>query len=72
MARLIELTPRSARPVEARLSGGFLGAYRGPMRAEDADADPQRMRLIGTAGEIVAAADRDPSADAQQAAGSRW
>jgi tetratricopeptide (TPR) repeat protein len=70
MARLIELTPRSARPVEARLSGGFPWAtYRGPMRANDGDADPQRMRLIGTAGEIVAAADRDPSAGAQQAAG---
>ena len=70
MDRLIELVPRSARPVEARLSGAFpWAAYRGPMRAEDAQADPDRMKLIGTAGELVAAADREPSADAQQAAG---
>lgn len=70
MARLIELAPRSARPVEARLSGGFPWAsYRGPLRAEEADADPQRMRLIGTAGDLVAKADRDRSADAQKTAG---
>ena len=70
MARLIELAPRSARPAEARLSGGFpWAAYRGPMRADDENADPQRMRLIGTAGDIVAAADRDRSANAQQTAG---
>lgn len=70
MSRLIALTPRSARPAEARLSGGFPWAeYRGPMRAEDADADPRRMELIGTAGSIVAKADRERSAGAQQAAG---
>jgi tetratricopeptide (TPR) repeat protein len=68
--RLIELAPRSARGVEARLSGGFpWAAYRGPMRAEDAESDPQRMRLVGAAGDIVAGADRNRSADAQQAAG---
>ena len=70
LARLIELAPRSARPVEPRLSGGFVwAAYRGPMRASEGDADPQRMRLIGTAGEIVAEADRDRGGDAQRAAG---
>ena len=70
MTRLIELAPASARPVEARLSGGFPWAsYRGPMRADEADTDPQRMRLIGTAGDIVAEADRNKSAEAQQAAG---
>src|SRR5436305_12645336 len=70
MARLIELAPRSARPVEARLSGGFPWAsYRGPLRAEEADAAPPRMRLIGTAGDLVAKADRDRSADAQKTAG---
>jgi len=70
MTRLIALTPANARPVEARLSGGFPWAsYRGPMRADDAATDPQKMRLIGTAGDIVAAADRDKSAEAQKAAG---
>jgi len=70
MTRLIELASVSARPVEARLSGGFPWAsYRGPMRADNGETDPQRMHLIGTAGDIVAAADRDKSAEAQQAAG---
>ncbi len=70
MTRLIALTPLSARPSEARLSGGFpWREYRGPMRAEDTDADPRRMELIGTAGTIVANADRERSARAQQAAG---
>lgn len=68
--RLIALTSNTARPVEARLSGGFpWQSYHGPMRADEADADPQRMRLIGAAGDIVVAADRDRSAAAQQAAG---
>lgn len=67
---LIEHAPRSARAIEARPSGGFpWAAYRGPMRADEADADPQRMKLIGAAGELVAAADADSSSDAQQAAG---
>jgi CHAT domain-containing protein len=70
MTRLIALVPATARPVEARLSGGFPWAsYRGPMRADDAETDPQKMRLIGTAGDIVAAADRDKSAEAQKVAG---
>jgi len=70
MTRLIELAPVSARPVEARLSGGFPWAsYRGPMRADNGETDPRRMQLIGTAGDIVAAADRDKSAEAQKAAG---
>ena len=70
MDRLVRLMPTEMRLSEARLSGGFAwAAYRGPMRALEADDDPQRMQLIGAAGEIVAAADRDRSADAQQAAG---
>jgi tetratricopeptide (TPR) repeat protein len=70
MDRLVRLVPQTARPSEARLSGGFAwAAYQGPMRADEADADPQRMQLIGAAGEIVAEADRDRSSDAQQAAG---
>jgi len=70
MARLIELAPRDARPVEARLSGGFpWAAYRGPMRAEDASADPKQMQLVGMAGELVAKANRDRDAASQHAAG---
>lgn len=70
ISRLIALAPQSERPVEPRLSADFpWAAYHGPMRAEEADTDPQKMRLIGTAGDIVANADRDRSAKAQQAAG---
>ncbi len=70
MDRLARLMPAETRLSEARLSGGFAwAAYRGPMRASEGDDDPRRMQLIGAAGEIVAAADRDRSADAQQAAG---
>ncbi|MFL6247493.1 MAG: CHAT domain-containing protein [Thermoanaerobaculia bacterium] len=70
MARLIALVPSSGRPSEARLSGGFAwSAYRGPVRAIDGASDPRRLQLIGVAGDIVVAADRDRSPDAQQAAG---
>jgi tetratricopeptide (TPR) repeat protein len=70
MSRLIALVPQSGRPVEPRLSADFpWAAYHGPLRAEEADTDPQKMRLIGTAGDIVANADRDRSATAQENAG---
>ena len=68
--RLIRLMPASVRLVEARPSGGFpWGTYRGPMRTDEGDADPRRMQLVGMAGELVAAADRDRSSGAQQVAG---
>ncbi|HJW92233.1 MAG TPA: CHAT domain-containing protein [Thermoanaerobaculia bacterium] len=70
MSQLIALAPTIARPVEARLSVDFPWAsYRGPMRADERGTDPRRMKLIGAAGDIVTAADRDKSAEAQKAAG---
>jgi CHAT domain-containing protein len=70
IARLVELAPRSARTVEARLSGGFVWApYRGRMRASDEAIDPRQLRLHGAAGEVVEHADAQPSGEAQRAAG---
>ena len=70
MARLVAVAPRSAREVEARLSGGFAwAAYRGPERAGDAPADEERMRLSGVAAEAIRAARDHPSPDADQVAG---
>ena len=66
--RLVALT-RGDRIVEPRLSGGFEWApYRGPARAAD-DADVERMKLVGAAGEAAERARRDPSAETQQTAG---
>ncbi|MCU1349116.1 MAG: hypothetical protein JWO56_2146, partial [Acidobacteria bacterium] len=67
--RLVRLAPQSARTVEARLSGAFAYApYRGPLRGT-AESTPQRMKLVGAAGELVERADADPSPAAQHAAG---
>jgi len=67
---LVKLSPRSARVLEPRLSGGFAWApWRGPMRSSGETNDSQRMKLVGVAGELVEHADRTPSANAQHAAG---
>jgi len=69
-ARLVALSPRTARIVQPRLSGGFAYApYEGPMRAADAAADTRRLKLAGAAGEIVEQADRDHSPANEHAAG---
>jgi hypothetical protein len=69
-ARLVRLAPRSARSVEARLSGGFAYApYRGPNRGAEAGSAAGRMKLIGAAGELVERADAENSAATQHAAG---
>src|SRR4029077_19987717 len=70
MSRLVALAPRDARPVEARLTGGFAWApYHGPMRAREATNDASRLKLDGAAGDAVERADREHSADAERAAG---
>ncbi len=67
---LISVTPRSARAVEARLSGGFPWApYRGSMRATGGPADTAQMKLVGAAAEALERAQRDTSPEAQRAAG---
>jgi len=68
--RLVKLAPRSARVLEPRLSGDFAWApWRGPMRSTERATDPERLQLAGAAGDLVARADREKSADAQRDAG---
>lgn len=69
--RLGKLAPRSARVVEARLSGDIpWAAYRGPLRATNgAASDPGRLKLGGEVGEIVDRANREDTASWQHAAG---
>lgn len=70
VARLVELAPRSARVVEPRLTGGFAWAvYRGAVRSSAADADPERLKIAGEAGDLVQRADAEKTAEAQHAAG---
>ena len=69
-AGLIAAVPRSARIVEARLSGGFAwAAYNGTLRAGDTAADPERLRLAGVAAEAIDRGNHDPSASSQHTAG---
>jgi hypothetical protein len=69
--QLAGAAPKAARLVEPRLTGGFAWApYHGSERsAGSPKSDPERMRLTGVAGEVVARAQRDASADAQHDAG---
>lgn len=69
--RLVAASPKSARVVEPRLTGGFAWSpYHGtPRAAGSANADPARMKLIGAAGELVEQAQHDAGADAQHGAG---
>lgn len=65
---LVAIAPRSARTVEARLTGGFAYApYGGAMRAGAAPADREQMKLIGTAADVLERAERDSSRDVQRA-----
>jgi CHAT domain-containing protein len=71
LERLVALAPRAARSVEPRLTGGFAWSpYRGSERASGtANADPERMKLAGAAGELVERAQHDAGAEAQHGAG---
>jgi CHAT domain-containing protein len=68
--RLAALTPRSERIVEARISGGFAWApYRGPARAGDQVNDARQMMLGGVAGDLIEAAEKNKTSEAQRLAG---
>jgi tetratricopeptide (TPR) repeat protein len=70
MSKLVSLASTSARVVEPRLSGGFAWApYRGPMRSTASDADTERLKLGGAAGDVITRAQHDGSEHAQHAAG---
>jgi len=67
---LVAAVPRSARLVEARLTGGFAwAAYRGAARSAQTHADPELLRLDGAAADAIERGKRDPSAPAQHTAG---
>lgn len=67
VARLAALSPRDARIIEPRLSGGFdWAAYHGPDRG---DSETRVLKLNGEAAEVIEHADKDRSPDAQHAAG---
>jgi len=69
--RLVALSPRDARPIEPRLTGGFAWSpYRGSQRESgNISSDPARMKLTGEAGELVQRAETDKGAEAQHDAG---
>src|SRR4029079_5967510 len=69
-SRLVAAAPRSARDVEARLTGGFPWAtYRGTARAAQTAANPEALRLAGVAADAIERARGDASAPAQHVAG---
>jgi tetratricopeptide (TPR) repeat protein len=57
------------RIVEPRLHGFAWAAYRGPVRASDDDRSPERLRVLGAAGDVLKDARDHPTADAEHAAG---
>jgi tetratricopeptide (TPR) repeat protein len=68
--RLIALSPKTARAVEPRLTGFAWSPYHGSERAiGSTNADPERMKLAGAAGEVIERAQRDTSSEAQHDAG---
>ncbi|HET8774689.1 MAG TPA: CHAT domain-containing protein [Thermoanaerobaculia bacterium] len=67
---VIELSPRSARVLEPRLSGGFPYApWRGPNRSGAAPTDSRQLKLFGAAGELIERAAKAPTPQAQHDAG---
>ncbi len=67
---LVKLSPRSARVMEPRLSGGFAYApWKGPIRSDDGAQNAEKMELVGVAGRLIQRADRERTADAQHDAG---
>lgn len=57
------------RLIEPRLDGFRWAEYRGSVRARSDDRSPEHLRILGAAGEILQQAGRDPSSEAQHAAG---
>ncbi|HEX6101108.1 MAG TPA: CHAT domain-containing protein [Thermoanaerobaculia bacterium] len=57
------------RLVEPRLHGFGWAEYRGAVRATADDRSPERLKILGAAGDALQQAEKDPAADAQHAAG---
>lgn len=69
MGPLVEAAPRDGRYLEPRLSGGFPWApLRAVRRATNEPLDPEQMKLIGAAGNVLQKASKQSSAEAQHAA----
>lgn len=66
---LIAATPRDTRDLEPRLAGGFPWA---PLRPAQRDAetqlDPDQMKLVGVAGNVLERTEGDPSLESRHAA----
>ena len=66
---LVEATPRDGRYLETRLTGGFPWAPLRPVQRDPgAEPDPQQMKLVGVAGDVIEETAGDPSPEAQHAA----
>lgn len=57
------------RLVEPRLHGFGWTVYRGPVRAAEEDRSPERLKVLGAAGDVLKRAETDASAEATHAAG---
>jgi len=57
------------RLVEPRLHGFAWAEYRGAVRANEEDRSPGRLKVLGTAGDVLQRAENNSDADAQHAAG---
>ena len=67
---LVAAAPADRREIEPRLTGGFRWAeYRGPARDVAATRnDPQRLKLLGAAGDVLDRAAKDQSVESKHAA----
>jgi CHAT domain-containing protein len=67
---LVKASPRSARYVEPRLTGGFPWApLKKTTRTRMSTLDPSHMKLVGVAGKVLEKAANDPSQHSQHASG---
>jgi CHAT domain-containing protein len=67
---LVEASPRSARYIEPRLSGGFPWApLKTVRRGPNEKLDPTHMKFVGVAGDVLEKTTGDASEDAQHASG---
>ncbi|HYR26888.1 MAG TPA: hypothetical protein VEU30_00395, partial [Thermoanaerobaculia bacterium] len=66
---LIAATPRDARDLEPRLAGGFPWAPLRPVqRDSETQLDPDQMKFVGVAGDVLERTEGDPAIDSRHAA----
>lgn len=70
MAPLVAATAAlDHREIEPRLHGFGWAAYRGAVRSTEEERSPERLKLLGAAGDALQKAKANPSVDTQHAAG---